>query len=345
MKQFAACILTTISIASLSTSAVAQKAQSPVDYLSSISNTEKVLSVKYLSYMSAASHGRNMKKIERKRNDLINSIDKVRADINDMPSYNGDKSVRDSAVHYVKILYSVFNEDYAKLVNMEEIAEQSYDMMEAYLMAQQKANEKLKEAAAAYDRSHRVFAKNNNINLIASSSELDKKLETVGKVQDYYNQVYLIFFKAYKQEFFFLEALNEKNTNSMEQNRTALLDYANEGLEKLKASKGYNSDQSIENACRKVLEFYKTEAEKDFVALSDFILKAENFDKVKSTFETSSKSKSDVDQFNKAVADINKASEKYNNTNHQLHGKRNDLVKQYEEIVNNFMDTHMPYEN
>lgn len=295
--------------------------------------------------MSAASHGRNMKKIERKRTDLINSIDKVRADINDMPSYNGDKSVRDSAVHYVKILYSVFNEDYAKLVNMEEIAEQSYDMMEAYLLAQQKANEKLQEAAAAYDRSHRVFAKNNNINLIESSSELDKKLETAGKVQDYYNQVYLIFFKAYKQEFFFLEALNEKNTNSMEQNRTALLNYANDGLEKLKALKGYNSDQSIENGCRKVLEFYKSESEKDFVVFSDFILKAENFDKVKSTFETSSKSKSDVDQFNKAVNDINKASEKYNNTNQQLHGKRNDLVKQYEEIVNNFMDTHMPYEN
>lgn len=293
--------------------------------------------------MSAASHGRNMKRIEKKRNELINSIDKVREKINDMPSYNGDKSVRDSAVHYVKILYSLFNEDYAKLVDMEEIAEQSYDMMEAYLLAQQKASEKLKEAAAAYDRSHRAFAKNNNINLIESKSELDQKLETVGKVQDYYNQVYLIFFKAYKQEYFFMEALKEKNTNAMEQNRTALLDYANEGLEKLKALKGFNSDKSVETACRKVLEFYKDEAEKDFVVLSDFLLKAENFEKAKTSFETSSKSKSDVDQYNKAVAEINKASDKYNNTNQQLNGKRNDLVKQYEETVNGFMDTHMPY--
>lgn len=344
MKRFAAQILTIVGVITFVSTSHAQDA-SPVAYLSSITKTEKVLSVKYLSYMSAASHGRNMKRIEKKRADLINMIDKVRSEINDLPSYNGDKSVRDSAVQYVKTLYSLFNEDYAKLVNMEEIAEQSYDAMEAYLMAQQKAGEKLKEAASAYDRSHRVFAKNNNINLIETSSELDQKLQTVGKVQDYYNDIYLIFFKAYKQEYFFLEALKAKNTNGMEQNRMAMLQYANEGLEALKSMKGFNSDKSVETACRKVLDFYKDEAEKDFVAYSDFILKAENFDKVKSTFDNSSKGKADVDTYNKAVADINKASEKYNNTNQQLNNKRNELVKQYEDTVNGFMDTHMPYAN
>jgi prefoldin subunit 5 len=344
MKRLTAHILTIIGIVSFVSTTNAQTA-TPVAYLSSITNTEKVLSQKYLSYMSAASHGRNMKRIEKKRADLIETIDKVRSAINDLPSYNGDKSVRDSAVQYVKTLYSLFNEDYAKLVNMEEIAEQSYDAMEAYLMAQQKAGEKLKEAAAAYDKSHRVFAKNNNINLIESSDENSEKLQTVGKVQDYYNDIYLIFFKAYKQEYFFLEAMNAKNTNGMEQNRTALLQYATEGLEALKSMKGYNSDKSVETACRKVLEFYRDEAEKDFVAYSDFLLKAENFDKVKSTFDNSSKGKADVDTFNKAVADINKASEKYNNSNQQMNSKRNDLTKQYEETVNGFMDTHMPYAN
>jgi hypothetical protein len=343
MKRFAAYTLTMLAIVSFTVSANAQNGPSPVEYLSSISNTEKVLHVKYLSYMSAASHGRNMKKIERRRSELINSIDKVRSQINDMPSYNGDKSVRDSAVNYIKILYSIFNEDYAKLVDMQEIAEQSYDMMEAYMLAQQKAGEKLKEAAAAYNRSHREFAKNNNINLIESSSELDQKLEMVDKVQDYYNQVYLIFFKAYKQEFFFMEALKTKNTNAMEQNKTALLDYANEGLEKLKSLKGFNSDKSVETACRKVLEFYKTEAERDFGILSDYFLKEENFEKTKAAFETSSKSKSDADQYNKAVAEINKASEKCNTTTQQLNMKRNELTNQYNETVNNFMDTHMPY--
>ncbi len=76
-----------------------------------------------------------------------------------MPSYNGNKALRDSAVSYLKILYSVFNEDYSKLVNMEEIAEQSYDAMEAYLLAQEKAGEKLDQAHNAYIVAYNGFTK------------------------------------------------------------------------------------------------------------------------------------------------------------------------------------------
>jgi hypothetical protein len=45
--------------------------------------------------------------------------------------WKGDRSFRDTTVAYLKLLYIVFNEDYGKIVNMEEIAEQSYDAMEA----------------------------------------------------------------------------------------------------------------------------------------------------------------------------------------------------------------------
>ena len=47
---------------------------------------------------------------------------------------------------YIKFCYNVFNDDYAKIVNLEDIAEQSYDEMQAYLLLQEKTNEKINEA-------------------------------------------------------------------------------------------------------------------------------------------------------------------------------------------------------
>jgi len=48
-----------------------------------------------------------------------------------MPPWKGDRSYRNSSVAYLKLVYHVFNEDYGKILNLEEIAEQSYDAMEA----------------------------------------------------------------------------------------------------------------------------------------------------------------------------------------------------------------------
>jgi hypothetical protein len=332
-----------VSIALLSHSLNAQNFDNPATYMSHINKTERELSVKYLSYMSAASHGKSAKKIEKRREALVNSIYEVRVKIYDMPSFNGDKSLRDSAVSYLKLMYSVFNEDYSKIVNMEEIAEQSYDNMEAYLLAQQKAGEKLRAAHAAYAATYTDFASKNKVKLVDSESELEQKLETIAKVTQYHNEVYLTFFKAYKQEMYLQEALKEKNTNAIEQNRNALIKYSTEGIEKFKQMKGYNSDRSLETLCRKTLEFYKNVAENSIPKLSDFLLKAENFEQLKKSFDRSSQSKEDVDGYNKAVSDLNRSAEAYNKTNEQIFAQRSDLLKSYEASVKNFMDTYMPY--
>lgn len=47
-------------------------------------------------------------------------------------------------MEYVNFCYTIFNEDYAKIVDMEEIAEQSFDEMQALLILREKVDEKLK---------------------------------------------------------------------------------------------------------------------------------------------------------------------------------------------------------
>ncbi|MBK6634749.1 MAG: hypothetical protein IPG38_10895 [Chitinophagaceae bacterium] len=129
----------------------------------------------------------------------------------------------------------MLNEDYSTLINMEEIAEQSYDDMEAYMMAQEMVDKKLDEGNDKMKLATETFAAKNNITLTKESSVLADKMKQVGETNKYYNAIYLIFFKAYKQEGYMMEAVSKNNITGIEQNKNALLKYAQEGLEKLKS--------------------------------------------------------------------------------------------------------------
>jgi hypothetical protein len=223
--------------------------------------------------------------VEKRRLEVVDAIFNTRLEVQGMPPWKGDRSYKDSTVAYYKLMYSVFNEEFAKIVDMEDIAEQSYDAMEAYMLAKEKANEKLSLAAERQRFLQKEFAGKYNINIIEGTSDLAEKSKIADALMEHYSEVYLIFFKAFKQEAYLMEALDKKNVTALEQNKNALATIAEEGLQKLKKLNGYNNDASIIIACRQALQFYKEEAGKmDFA--SDFILQNEAFEKMKKAMDT-----------------------------------------------------------
>lgn len=71
--------------------------------------------------------------------------------------------------------YTVFSEDYKKIVNIEELAEQSVDEMQAYLLLQDKVNETLEEAFAKLDRATKDFAAKYNVTLVEDAPSWAQK--------------------------------------------------------------------------------------------------------------------------------------------------------------------------
>jgi hypothetical protein len=322
----------------------AQSFENAGQYMDHINKANQDLTAKYLFYLSAVSHGKSARKVEKRRLEVVNAISDTRFSIMGMPPWKGDRTLKDTTVAYLKILTNVFNEDYGKIVNMEEIAEQSYDAMEAYLLAQQKAQEKLQQASARQQEMQKQFAAKNNINLVDNVTELETKSKIVNAVMDHCNETYLIFFKCYKQEAYLMDAVNQKNIVSIEQNINSLQKFAEQGLEKLKELKGYNNDASLIAACRNALHFYKSEARKA-AAMTDFFIKEEGFTKIKKQFDSKPSSKrtqQDVDQFNKAVNDINDALKNFNAINNDLNKERTSTLNDWNKTYSKYMDTYMP---
>src|ERR1700712_4881573 len=325
----------------------AQMIENAGDYMTAMSNAQTEMDQKYMAYVSAAAHSRRARKGEKLRTAALESINNSKHKTIDLPKYKGDNSLRQASIDYIQFCYRIFNEDYSKIVNMEEIAEQSVDQMQAFLLLEEKASQKLQEASENLAKAEKEFAVKYGVNLVDSKSDLTDKMGVAGKVNTYCDRMYIVFFKCNWEDGQMFNALNAHKLNDAEQARNSLIGFAKEGLESLKADslKSFQGTLSLSSACRDALLFYNSMAQNDIPKLTDFYLKEENFDKIKKSMEAkgSNKTKEDVDQYNKAVKDINASVASFNQLNQDLNKRRQDAVENWEKAEKSFRDELVPY--
>lgn len=317
-----------------------------VAYMEKIGEETKKIQTDMWEYTNAVSHGKSARKVEKRRGELLRTSQQALNRVKNMPAYDGSSVYRDSVASFLRINYLVLKEDYAKIVDMEEIAEKSYDNMEAYLLAQEEANNKMRESAEMVRQEQASFAAKHNITLInGESDELTEKMKIASEVYKYYNEVYLIFFKSYVQETYLIAAMLNKDVSGIEQNKNALETTSSEGLKMLETVKSFKGDNTVVVACRNMLKFYNDEAANHISDITDFYLKTENFNAVKESFDQKKekdRTQEDVDQYNTAVNEMNQAIEVYNSTNESLNKNRSELLEQWNKTVAKFTDKHVP---
>jgi hypothetical protein len=321
--------------------------ESPVDHMSALNALEENLQEKYLSYMSEVAHGRRARKMEKRRTELLNSINEAIRESEKLRPYKGDASLREAFKEYWVVLLTIFKEDYHKIVDMEEVAERSYDAMEQYLLIQEEAGKKLHEAHAKVSPAYEKFAASHNVKLVeGQSSKLSKRLGQAGQVNSYMNMIFLIFFKSNVQEQSMLEALKKNDINGVEQSKNSLLKFSTEGLDRLDTLDSYKGDGSLITACRKILDFHNDEAENKATYMTDFLMKKDEFDKIRKAFEskpTNNRTQTDIDAFNKSIDGYNRAVNDFNKTSGGLDNTREKVMNNWEVTRKRFMDQHVPY--
>lgn len=319
---------------------VAANSGNPSDYMNQIGSHYKEITQKTWEYTSALAKDKNARKIEKKRTALLDEIKSAISSVKKMNAFNGDNALRDTVVAYLNLNYDVLNDDYSKIADLEELAEQSYDMMEAYLTLQNLANEKLRAAGERLTQAERDFAERNNVTLIeGEETKIAARLRKASAMWKYYNNVYLIFFKSYLLESQMMQAINAGDMNAAEQVRNSLLEIATEGLNDIAKLQPYEGDNSLILAAKEIVSFYKKEAEKDILTILDFQLKREHFDKVNESFQKLSKkdrTQPAVDEYNKAVKEYNESIVNYNKINDSLNKERAKQLDNWNNTVSKF---------
>jgi hypothetical protein len=235
----------------------AQNFNTAGDYMQYMLNDQDKINKDMWDYISTIAHSNSARKAEARRKELVATTADAVKRISKIGPWDGDVAFRDSVISYLKLCDIVLREDFSKILDLEAIAEQSYDAMEAYMLAKEKANDKLDDASAMVRAEQAVFAADHNITLIESKDKVVQRLERAGTVFNYYNQVYLIFFKPYKQEVYLMEAMSKGDISAMEQIKNSLSSLATESLQKLDTMKSFNGDGSLTQVCKEYMDFFK----------------------------------------------------------------------------------------
>lgn len=318
--------------------------QSSVEHMEELNTAFAELKDDTWKYLRTITKGKSARKSEKKRSQLLDQYKTQISVVKSIKPFEGDASLKEATLKYLNLSYTVIKEDYDKIVDMEAVAEESYDAMEAYILANKRANEKLSTASDELKVAESTFAENNNITLTEGEKDRKaQKIEEAAKMLNYYNKVYLIFFKVYKQEAYVLAAQQTQDIAAFEQNVNALSMEANDALAKLDTMSAYEGDSDLIIAVKKAIEFYKNEAENEFPKVSDFYIKKDNFEKANEIMESKKKkdrTQEDVDKFNKAVSEYNEAVNSFNETNETLNKNRSDMLDEWNKSVESFYKTH-----
>jgi len=320
------------------------KAQNPVEGLEKITKEFTLINKKYVEYQSVMAHSDNPKKAEQKRQALLNQIVQSQAAIAQVPPYQNDPMLQKGISDYLKMMEYSMKEDYTKMVNMKQIAEESYDKMEMYMQVKNQVSEKMEKASEAMSQVQKDYCKKYNIKLLESKTELDQQMEAIGQVARYTDNIQLIFLKCSFLDEDLLEAIAKKNINETEQLRSAMQQYAEEGLRTLDTMQAFKGDRSLINACRKSMQFFKEQSQKS-ADFTELFTQQDNFNRIKQQFESDKSKQSDKDavkKYNDAVDAMNKAVNKSNKTTESLNQARKETYDNWNNTNKLFLDKHVP---
>jgi len=259
----------------------------------------------------------------------------------------GDVEYQNQVIQYFDFCEKNLNEEYDKIINMQEVAEQSYDAMEAYLLTRDLVNDKLDLENEKANAAFKAYAQKYNIRIMDGDSELSKKIKLSNEVFDYHTSLYLIFFKANFTDDNLSEAIEKEDLGAIQQNANTLIQYADEGLVKLKAIPPYNGDAAVINATKKTLEFYKKQAQDYVPKVVDFLMFNDKFENVKKTLEAKSendRTKEEINNYNTMVKQVNKEIASYNKTNESNFKEKNMVLNNWNSVGETFISNHVPNE-
>lgn len=309
-------------------------------YYKSLMNKTHQVDKDCWGYIRAASDSKDIRRIDKRRQELIATLKKSHNQIAKVKSFEGDHSLREAIEDYLKLCIVLLNENYQEIMDLEKIAEESYELMYAYISAKELANAMADSASADLRRKTYQFAKTYDIQLVASDNRISRKLDNASAINRYHNEIYLIFFKSYLQEQHFLRAIANGSIGEIEQHSQALETVAREAIKKLEEIAPFRGSSLLKATCQSMNEFYLEEAVRYTPKLVDFYMKKEKMEILKRTIESKNSknlTNAEVDDYNGAIKDFNTAIEEYNSTKEYLQKYRTARLTKWNDVSESFL--------
>ena len=314
-------LLTALFSCAIATFAFAQQFSSPGEYSDYIVKESSLFSEKMLDYTLISTHSdkgsESANALRNATRQLLSGLSKIER----LEPYKGDGRFRNEALSVFKQHKANMEADFDLLITLKEGSKNSYEAMEKYFKANERAQKKLRQTYDKFELAQREFAKKYNmtINKSEDADDFTEMVRAVNEVQDYTQKVYLACFRVDKAESAFMAQLNDKKGNStlLERRRAELLAAAKLASAQIDTIPKKYADDKYRDAVKKKIDFYNVKADKDFSEI------------VRIQAAGNKKTNADVEFFNKIMAELNTFSQtntkELNDTNQEV--SRNHVPK------------------
>lgn len=230
---------------------------------------------KNFEYISYNVHSDEFELLETKRREVIDQIIQSKEKIRSMPSLDGDFRLRDEAVETLNEYQHAFELDYRDIIGLKRKSKDSFEAMEAYWKAEDKAEEKVNKATANLRKSQQVYANKNNMKVVDGKGdiELEQKMARITAVNNYWREIYLQFFKVSKEYDQLWELLSKEKAEPIDHQRMHVIKTADTVLPALRAKAGFNADLEFRDQTITLVEYYQQVAKADFAKIVEVLSK------------------------------------------------------------------------
>ena len=316
-----------------------------VSYMNTIEREFKMIQENMWYYTSAASHKGAAGKLGAKRNELIKQIELSIQAISAMKPFENSTRFRDSAVAFLRLNYQVLQDDFAAIMELQNTTEKTFEQVEAYIQLQEAIDKKLAEAGRMMDKEQVIFGTAYGLSFTETKDRVTINQQIADSVYDYYNPIYLIFYKSYLDELNFVTSQTKQDTPNLDKYGSVLLQNAKTGLAQLATFHSFKGDSSLKTACLQMLKFYEAEVEQNYQELKEYYLQKQQFAAAKAKIDAlpaEQRTSADVVAYNQAVANYNEATNKHNVADQYLNQTRNRLIANWNITAQAFKDRHVP---
>lgn len=318
MKQ----LLVLIAFFLINVTSYAQEFNHPVEYNNFIVEEMNQIVGKNLEYISQSVHSDNFEQIEIKRKNLVKQVQTAYNNISQTNPYENGEKLQAECVEVLKMYKQVYEIEFGEVNVLKQSSKESYEAMEAYFAAQDKAEKNLANATDKFYKAQKAFIKSHDIPMENSDTdnEMEEQFKKLSEVNEYTRILYLMNFQLSKYNSIFFEAVGNNESAGLDAKRKKIESAADRSIDKMGKMQGFKGDRDLLDKTMKLAKFYKDMSANGFVDVVK-VVKSKQEDLTQD----------DVNRYNAAI-------EKYNT-------KIQRLTDDFNQAQNDLMKKHTPKYN
>ena len=137
----------------------AQTFSDPVDYHNFIAEEQNQITMMHMDYISHSVHSDNYEETENRRLKVIRQLQASQKKIENVPAYKGEEKLKDVSLDVLRLYHETFTIELNEANILKKDSKNSFEAMEKYFKAQDKAEAKLDHATDKFDKAQEQFAK------------------------------------------------------------------------------------------------------------------------------------------------------------------------------------------